>query len=110
MMTQGSLHFEPPTKDPLERAFLRFHSENPHIARLLAAKALKLRECGERRWGIGALFESLRYDLAVQTRGAAFKLNNNHRAFYVRLLEDRHPELQGFFSKRRSAADGKGKQ
>lgn len=84
-------------------AFRAFHAENPHVYEQLERLAFKLRNKGVERWGIKALWEVLRYELAVATNApvSSFRLNNNHTAHYARLLMERNPEdLAGFFETR----------
>jgi len=84
-------------------AFQRFHSENPHVYVALERLAFKLRNKGVTRWGIKALWEVCRYELALNTSApvSTFKLNNNYTACYARLLMERNPEdLGGFFELR----------
>jgi hypothetical protein len=80
--------------------FEAFHAANPHVAALLADMALALRHGGRTHYGIKALVEVLRFQYAVQTRGDAFKINNDFTAHYARLLMREHPELEGFFETR----------
>jgi hypothetical protein len=84
-------------------AFRQFHAENPHIYEALERMAFKLRNKGMERWGIKALWEVLRYELAIATNSpvTTFRLNNNMTAYYARLLMERNPEdLAGFFETR----------
>jgi hypothetical protein len=64
-----------------------------------------LRRMGGRKCGIGALYERARWEIALATSDPDFRLNNNFRAFYARLLMLNHPELRGLFDLRVSAAD-----
>jgi hypothetical protein len=41
----------------------------------------------------------------LSTRGDEFKLNNDYRAPYARLIMRREPDLDGLFETRRSIAD-----
>lgn len=90
-----------------ERAWAAFHADNPHIYEHLEHLALKLRRGGITRWGVKALWEVLRYELALRTNTSArsFRLNNNHTAYYARLLMDCNPELSGFFETRERRGD-----
>ena len=88
----------------LEIAFWTFHNTNPPIYRLLVKFARQWRERrGEDAvMGIGQLFERVRWEISMGTIGDAnFKLNNNHRAFYARLIMDCNPDLDGIFRLRR---------
>ncbi|MCE5247924.1 hypothetical protein LLG88_13505 [bacterium] len=94
-------------EERLEREFLAFHEANPHVYRKLAELAVAAKATGRGHFGIGALFERLRWWSRFETDGTdPFKLNNNYRAFYARLLMRDYPELAGFFETRSSVADG----
>lgn len=88
----------------LEVAFWKFHNANPKVYRLLVKFARRWREArGEQAvMGIGQLFERVRWEIALATvEDENFKLNNNHRAFYARLIMDRNAELEGIFRLRK---------
>ena len=85
--------------------FAAFHACNPHVYAELVTLARRLRARGIDRYGIAGLFEVLRYDYTIRTGATDFKLNNNYRAFYARMIMANHPELANLFEVRRSAAD-----
>ncbi len=88
----------------LERAFWQFHMDNPQVYRLLVdfAYQWRARRGPDTQMGIGQLFERVRWEIALNTKGdEQFKLNNNHRAFYARLIMERQPDLAGCFKLRR---------
>lgn len=88
----------------LELAFWTFHTENPGVYRFLVRFCLEWRKARgeEAQVGIGALFERVRWETGLQTTDEhGLKLNNNHRAFYARLLMDSDPRLKEIFSLRR---------
>lgn len=85
----------------LERAFWEFHRANPHVYAELARLAREWVARTGGKLGIAMLFERARWELALQTRGGVFRLNNNHRAFYARLLMQREPDLAASFDLRR---------
>ena len=96
-----------PSPNRHERAFLEFHTKNPHVYEQLENLALQLRRSGVTRWGMKALWEVLRYELVLRTSSSArsFRLNNNYPAYYARMLMDSHPELNGFFETREHRGD-----
>ena len=55
---------------------------------------------GHRHAAIGMLFEVLRWEHGRATEGDQFKLNNNYRSRYARLIMTNHPELNGMFHTR----------
>lgn len=87
--------------DLIERAFLKFHAENPWVYDRLLSMALQLKRSGRDSYGIAALFEVLRYEYAIKTvSDDGLKLNNNYRALYSRMLAQQEPELREFFRMR----------
>jgi hypothetical protein len=92
-------------RDALYRRARLFHEANPAVFAKLVEYAREAKEAGKRRIGIAACFERLRWFSEVETKGDAFKLNNNARAFYSRLLMAEVPELRGFFVTRNSGVD-----
>ena len=90
--------------DTIEQRFSAFHAANPAVYRELRSMALGIKRRGATRYGIAGLFEVLRYRWSLQTSGDSFKLNNDFRALYARLLMDNEPELADFFETRERRA------
>jgi hypothetical protein len=90
--------FDP--RDPIVRRFLRFHKRNPELFLHLKMLALRVKAAGKEQYSIAALFEVVRYDAAVKTTGEPWKINNNYRTLYARMLECSSPQLKGFFKTR----------
>lgn len=84
----------------IERRFNEFHKQNPHVYMALEDLALRAHAAGVKRLGIAALVETLRYSASLQTVGDAYKINNNFRSLYARLLIHQHPELRGLLNLR----------
>lgn len=96
--------------DPTERDLemcdeaLRFHIENPMVYYLLVGACKEIiRE--KDKYGISPLWENIRHWSRIKTTGVMFKLSNNHRPFYARLLMHRFPEFDGLFVIKPSAFD-----
>lgn len=87
-----------------------FDQANPHVYWKLVEIAYEVAVKGKTRYGIGAIFERLRWISTFETVGDPYKLNNNFRAFYVRRVQEEHPELAGLFETRRSRADKESRQ
>lgn len=85
--------------DKIQRDFERFHRENPHVLERLEALAAKWFET-HGAVGIGMLFEVLRWEEGIVTEGDAFRLNNNYRSRYVRLMIERNSEWEHRFQTR----------
>lgn len=84
----------------IQERFEAFHRANPHVYAALKNLALQMLRKGVRQYGMSGLFEILRWQFALQTKGEPFKLNNDFRSRYTRLLMQQEPELQGFFETR----------
>ena len=81
----------------LERAFWEFHMNNPEVLKLLVKYAREWRKYHHAKCGIQLLWERVRWDVMLHTESQDFKLNNNHTAFYARLIEMTEPDLKDFF-------------
>lgn len=88
---------------PLESAFTTFHEANPHVYHLIVRFAREKKRAGFKHYGIAGVFERVRWEMPITTEGDAFKLNNNYRAFYARLVMAECPDLAGFFHTRRQS-------
>ena len=86
--------------DKIEANFAKFHRENPAVYAELVKISRSLKERGREHYGIGALFEVIRFHRAIQTNDPDFKLNNNYRALYARMIMDQEPDLSDFFATR----------
>jgi hypothetical protein len=86
-------------------AFGEYHAANPHVYDALRRFALEARRSGRPRMSINMLHERVRWYTTVEAHEDDFKLNNNWRPFYARLLMESEPELRGFFETRQARAD-----
>ena len=91
----------------MTEGFFKFHDDNPQVYTALVDMARLIKAKGHRGCGIARLFEALRYNYMINTDASEepFKLNNNYRAYYSRLIMQREPDLEGFFTTRKSKAD-----
>jgi hypothetical protein len=87
-------------KNVLEAKFWAFHESNPLVYLLFSMFATEAALANRGRFGVGAIFERMRWFTTVETRGEEYKLNNNYRAYYGRLWMRNNPEHDGFFSTR----------
>ena len=83
-------------------AFWQYHRENEHVYDLFCQFARDVRQAGRSNYGVGAIFERIRWHYAVETKGDEFKLNNNYRSCYARLLVLKDPSFADFFQMRRT--------
>ena len=87
----------------IQHRFERFHLLHPEVYDELVTLARLAFVRGRRHIGIGQIFEVLRWERSLrglpdETEG--FKLNNNYRSRYARLIMDREPDLDGVFEVR----------
>ena len=68
------------------------------IARAVIRLAMALKNSGFKKFGIGAIVERIRWNMAVKNRDEnGFKISNSYRAGLSRFAVDRRPELKDFF-------------
>lgn len=86
-------------KASLQDTFMAYHKANPRVYNRLVEMARELKGMGVQQYGLAALWEALRYESLTtqQTDGLPFKLSNNHRAYYARLIHQQEQDLAGFF-------------
>lgn len=89
----------------LTEKFQQFHEENPHVYRTLVYLARQWVNAGHTRLGIATLFERARWEFAMSTTDPDYKINNNYKPYYARLIMSQEPDLDGLFELRRAAAD-----
>ena len=79
----------------------RFIRENPHIWQQFRMLAVKLKAKGIDRYGAKAIWEVLRYELALKTitTGEKYALNNNYISRFARKLMEEE-DFAGFFELR----------
>jgi hypothetical protein len=92
------------TKAERDEAFEQYHRDNPQVYSELTRLARQLKGRGRRHYGIASLFEVLRWHHALHTVGDEFKINNNYKPRYARMVMDNEPDLAGFFMIRELAA------
>jgi hypothetical protein len=83
----------------LEEAFWIFHQENPRVYEMLVkfAREWRRRRGPDAKLGIKELFERVRWEVSLVTSDESFKLNNNHTAFYARLIMRENEDLKDIF-------------
>lgn len=101
-MTEEQLEFfSEPEPSRLELAFLEFHRKNPGVYELFKRFTFEAINSGRDNFGVGMIWERMRWYTQIETRGDPFKLNNNHRAYYGRLFMRDYPPHDGFFRTRK---------
>lgn len=84
----------------IQERFEAFNRANPQVYAALQCLAMQMLSSGVRQYGIKGLFEILRWQFALQTKGSPFRLCNDFTSRYARLLVKNNPELDGFFEMR----------
>lgn len=86
----------------IEADFRLFHYRNPNVYTELVALTRTAQLKGRQKIGIGMLFEVLRWNRMLITLDgeSPFKLNNNYRSRYARLIMEQEPRLSGMFNLR----------
>jgi hypothetical protein len=89
--------------DQMREAAEAFHTANPKLWDLFVRFCWATIQAGHQHYSVNAIFERIRWETDVGEQGApgqAFKINNNHRAFYARRFMRVFPEHDGFFRTR----------
>lgn len=90
-----------PDVDPRARdRFVAFHLSNLDVYAEFEASAIKMRATGRKKYSAWTIIQAIRWGRDVKTQGAVFKINNDHIAFYARLLVHNQPDFDGFFDLR----------
>lgn len=93
------------TQDHIEREFWEFHNTHPEVYYQIIDLARRWKSNGHSKLGIATLFEVLRWNSHInRERDGGFKLNNNYRALYARLIMEREPDLADIFATRERTA------
>lgn len=94
-------------QETIEDKFYEFHFQNPHVYDQLARLSREWMSHGHARLGIATLFEKLRWEwhIAGLKDSEGYKLNNNFRSLYARLLMTQEPDLAGLFEIRQLASE-----
>lgn len=89
------------TTDRIQLGFEQFHKDNPQVYRYLVDVTRGYAREGE-RVGIGHVYEIARHFLWLKRKKLEmpWKLNNNYRSRYARLIMDSEKDLAGYFHTR----------
>ena len=94
-MTQLTLDTVAPIRNELERKYRVWLEEHPFVFALFEKFALELlaRQC---RFGIGMLAERVRWEVATSwvPDQDGYKVNNSYRAYLMRDLIAKYPDLE----------------
>ena len=84
--------------DSIQVRFERFHAANPHIYERLVEAARQMRDAGRTRIGVGHLVEDVIRWAGERTDTAdKYRISNDYRSRYARLIMEQEPDLRGVF-------------
>ena len=83
----------------IQDRFNEFHRLNPHVYDAFLDLAMQMKKRGKEKIGIGMLTEVLRWNYLMRTEdpNSQFKISNDYRSRYARLLMKQEPKLDGLF-------------
>src|SRR5437660_4362906 len=88
------------------RSWVRFNKANPHVYDLLAQILREGKKLGMPRWSIAAAFEIARWERRFDVKTSReWKLPNEFRAYYSRLLLMQEADLWNYVRTTKSSAD-----
>jgi hypothetical protein len=92
--------------DHIELAFKEFHAKHPEVYEQLVRLARQWVAAGHAHLGIATLYERLRWEWHVNglRDRDGYKLNNNYKALYARMIMANNPDLDGLFHLRERTA------
>jgi hypothetical protein len=93
----------PEPRPTIQQQFQRFHLAHAEVYDGLLKLTRQAASAGRTRIGIAMLFEVLRWQWIIAglpDEDEAWKLNNNYKSRYARLIMRRNPDLDGMFELR----------
>jgi len=90
----------------LEEKFEWFHHNNPHVFDELVYICRMAKAKGRKKWSIVGAVEVIRWSQLQTYSKDDFKINNNFRPLYARLIMEKCPDLEGFFDTRKMWVNG----
>jgi len=85
----------------IRERFLKFHKDNPRVYKEIVSIARTMKHRGVKIMGIALIFERLRWLHFMEVlTDEPYKLSNDFRAEYSRLIMSSEKDLTGFFRTR----------
>lgn len=84
----------------LSQKFLKYHQDNPHVWAAFERFALQAADSGRKRIGTAMIYERMRWYSMIEATGDIYKINNNYKADYARLFNEKYPHLHDMFPTR----------
>ena len=109
MIDQLEIDFDLPEVEDksITARFKKFHAANPNVYDSLVTLARQFRSRRpDAKLGIAMLYEVLRWNFYISTDSdEPYKLTNDFKAFYARMIMDQEEDLAGVFQIKKSVAD-----
>lgn len=103
LAAEYAIQFHRYTQTDMGRKAVTYDHENQEVYGLFVKFAVQARNAGYRQFSANAIFERIRWELAIEKKDDGFKMNNNYRAYYARRLMAENPEKFGGFFQIREA-------
>jgi hypothetical protein len=104
MASEHDLTIRQPRKTKSLEQFEDFHRDNPHVYDVLVKIARGAKERGIDQWSIAGAFEVARWEARFGTTDRHFKIRNDFKPHYARLIMEQEKDLNGIFVVRRLTA------
>ena len=88
--------------------FKEFHLANPAVYDEFRKLAIAIKNTGRAHYSAEIIINTIRWHRDLQTTGEVFKLNNDFKPLYARLLAYQFPEFLEFFEFRKIRSQGVG--
>lgn len=86
----------------MQQRFEQYHRDNPHVYDALLRFTRQIKAAGRSEYAIAAVFERVRWHFYIETNtDEGFKLPNNFKPYFSRLIMHNEKDLAGIFVLRR---------
>lgn len=86
--------------------FKTYHKKNPQVFNRFSALAFQMKNTGRKVYSAETIINVMRWHTDLETNGEAFKINNDFKPLYARLLIYHYPEFDGFFKLKKVTSKG----
>ena len=90
---------------PEAKRFKKYHEENPMIYHSFKRYALAAIGRGHKRLSSEFIFNIIRWETKINALNDDFKINNDMKPWYARLILRDYPQYKDFFETRKCKAD-----
>jgi hypothetical protein len=87
--------------ETLPQKFIDYHAKYPKVYEYYKGVIAQLINRGFKKYSSDGVLHIVRFTKHDEIKKDGFKVNNNYTPYYARLYESEHPELKGFFAKRK---------